>query len=561
MQQPESHFEPTSAAVVDAAPTRLDEIRASVGRYGPIAGLLLVLLLTAVARWQLLDIALERDEGEFAYGGRALRQGELPYVAFYAMKLPGIYVAYALIESIFGTSARAIHFGLLCVNLANISLVYLLGAKVFERVVGLVAAAAFALLTLSPAVFGTQAQAEHFVLLPALVGSTLVFNALWHRRLWLFFPSGLAFGLALLVKQHGAVFAVAAMLYVAFWWPWRWRFEGLRCAQELGGLLLGILIPVVATGLYFVARGAWAPFVFWTVTYASHYAVGETLAAGWGYFRDEFVRQVVWEGELWIAAAVGLGFVVLSRKYRGVRYFVLLWLTAGCLAVLPGLNFFGHYFLLLYPTVALCAGVGIVAAARGFATFGQFARAKGLVLALGVLLWPATELYRFYSAYPLEALPRKLYGGNAFAELADVGRYLAEHSQPGDRLAVLGSEPQLFIYADRDSVSGHIYMYPLLEAQPFAEQMQQQLIDDIENGRPRWIVVTTNPYSWLRQEGSPVKIIDWIDPYLAAHYHSVARMEVYADRPSEFIEDAERLRNDPQGVHWIGVYRRNAGDE
>jgi hypothetical protein len=205
--------------------------------------------------------------------------------------------------------------------------------------------------------------------------------------------------------------------------------------------------------------------------------------------------------------------------------------------------------------------VGIVAAARGLASFGQYARAKAIVLAILVLIWPADQLYRFYSAYSIEELPGQLYGQNAFAELAQVGRYLAEHSRPDDRIAVLGSEPQLFLYANRGSVSGHIYMYPLLEAQPYAAQMQRQLINDIEQARPPWIVLTTNPFSWLRQEGSPVTIIDWIDPYLAAHYHCVARMEVFADRPSEFIEDSERLRLTPQGDHWIGIFRRNAGDD
>src|SRR5690349_4833439 len=81
-----------------------------------------ILFVTAV-RLRILDTPLERDEGEYAYAGQLMLQGVPPYKLAYNMKLPGTYMAYALIMALFGQSASGIHFGLLLVNVASILLI------------------------------------------------------------------------------------------------------------------------------------------------------------------------------------------------------------------------------------------------------------------------------------------------------------------------------------------------------------------------------------------------------------------------------------------------------
>ena len=90
----------------------------------PAVLLLLALLFVVIVRIRLLATPLERDEGEFAYGGQLMLQGLPPYQLFYNMKFPGIYAAYALLMALFGQSASGIHLGLLVVNIAGILLLY-----------------------------------------------------------------------------------------------------------------------------------------------------------------------------------------------------------------------------------------------------------------------------------------------------------------------------------------------------------------------------------------------------------------------------------------------------
>src|SRR5260370_1528058 len=133
----------------------------------PWAVVALVLMLTAAIRVRLLNIPLERDEGEYAYAGKLILEGVPPYQLAWKMKLPGTYAAYAAIMAAFGQSTAAIHLGLLLINAGAIVLVYLIGRRLLNPLAGLAACACYALLSTSASVYGTQAHATHFVVLPA----------------------------------------------------------------------------------------------------------------------------------------------------------------------------------------------------------------------------------------------------------------------------------------------------------------------------------------------------------------------------------------------------------
>ena len=80
--------------------------RSSLACLWPWLVVLLVLLLAAFIRFRLLDMPLERDEGEYAYAGQLILQGIPPYELAYNMKLPGTYFVYALGMAVFGETSR-----------------------------------------------------------------------------------------------------------------------------------------------------------------------------------------------------------------------------------------------------------------------------------------------------------------------------------------------------------------------------------------------------------------------------------------------------------------------
>ena len=116
--------------------------------------ILVVLLAAAAIRVRLLDMPLERDEGEYACSGQLMLQGIPPYLLACNMKLPGIYAAYALLMAALGQTTAGIHLGLLLVNGGAIMLIALLGARLFGTASGIAGAAAYALMSVGPAVLG-----------------------------------------------------------------------------------------------------------------------------------------------------------------------------------------------------------------------------------------------------------------------------------------------------------------------------------------------------------------------------------------------------------------------
>jgi len=150
-----------------------------------------------------------------------------------------------------------------------------------------------------------------------------------------------------------------------------------------------------------------------------------------------------------------------------------------------------------------------------------------------VLLVAAASAYAFYAerAFLFEARPaaasRMTYGLNPFPESVAVASYIRERASEQDRIAILGSEPQILFYSGRLSATGHIYMYGLMERQKYALQMQQEMIREVEASSPKFVVLVNVPTSWLVTPASPRLVLDWMDRYLAAGYRVVGIVDIF----------------------------------
>src|SRR5581483_6176646 len=176
--------------------------------------LLVVFALVVGIRLRLLNRPLERDEGEYAYAGQLMLQGVPPYKAMYNMKWPGTYASYAVIMAIFGESAAGIHAGLIIVNVLTALLVFVLARRLMAEWGAVAATASFALLSLSPATIGLAAHATQFVMLPAVAGILLLQRPADHQSPWRLLAAGVLFGMAAIMKQSGAAFAVFGALWI-----------------------------------------------------------------------------------------------------------------------------------------------------------------------------------------------------------------------------------------------------------------------------------------------------------------------------------------------------------
>ena len=116
---------------------------------------------------------------------------------------------------------------------------------------------------------------------------------------------------------------------------------------------------------------------------------------------------------------------------------------------------------------------------------------------------------------------------NPFAESLEVARIVSAYSEPGDKIAVLGSEPQIAFYARRQLATGFVYMYHLMEGHAYAETLQRQLIEEVERNDPE-IIVAVNVYgSWLGSPADRPILRDWIQSLMQRY----ARLSVVSVDP------------------------------
>lgn len=513
----------------------VETVPASARNYWPWIALGAVLIATAIIRIRLLMIPLERDEGEFAYMGQLMLQGIPPYKLAYNMKLPGTYAAYALIMSLFGQTIAGIHVGLLLVNLTSTVMVFLLARRLLSQSAAVMAAASFALLSLSPTVVGTSAHATQFVLPFALGGCLLLLKLRETDRpitaLW----SGLMFGIAILMKQHSAFFVVFAALYIVYvqlsMRPAAWK----RLTAQVILMMVGAAAPFVITCLALYAAGVFHNFWFWTFTYAREYVAQVTLAEGVTYFQEMFKRILGAGLGLWVMAGLGLitaiGALFLDRKQRGDMVFLVGFALFSFLCICPGFFFRNHYFVLILPATGMMIGVLMMYCEKGLSRVaGPIA---GFTIPVVIFIIALANSAYMQGGFLFRADPeqacRMMYGMNPFPESVEIGDYIKEHSTITDTIAVLGSEPQIYFYAHRHSATGFIYTYGLMEAQKYASKMQQDMIKEITDSKPRYIVFTNIPMSWLAWRESDTTIMLWSRDYLDKNYNVVGR----SDAPAE----------------------------
>jgi len=524
---------------------------------------LLMLAVVTAIRIRLLNMPLERDEGEYAYAGQLLLQGVSPYQAAYnvTLKLPGTCVAYAVIMALFGQTAGAIHAGVILVNLATAWLVFVLGRRICGRAGGVLAAGTYALLSIVPETLGLAAHATHFVMLPALAGIVLLQNLDDRTSSVRIFSAGLLLGLAVLMKQTGATFG----FFAVGWLLWCGLAGGQRQWRRLMArqvwLALGGLLPLALTCLILALRGELGRFWLWTFKYAG--AHGDIFTFG-NYFRwmsENIGLQFAAAPGLWSVAVLGLILLFGERSLSHWRFFIVSLFVFSFLAVCPGGYFRGHYFIQILPVTGLLVAVAFHVASIFFARF-KFSLPS---TAPAVLIFAAAAislLVRWsdiYFRFTPEQACRAIYGTSPFPEAVEIGRYLATHAAADGRLAVIGSEPEIYFYSHRRSATGYICTYPLVESQPYAAAMQKEMIQEVEKSRPACVVYVNVRNSWV-QSTAPIShaIFDWFDRYQREHLSLVGLVEIRPDEPSQYRWfDRPETNVQTSAESWLAVFRSN----
>lgn len=521
---------------------------------------LAAVVMVALVRIRLLDLPLERDEGDYAYGGQLLLQGLKPYTDFYTMRMPGIYGVYALAMLVFGQTHGGIHAALTLVNAATIVLVFLVARSLYDRRVGAAAAVFYGVLSLGSFPQGLFANSEHFVLFFAMAGLAVLVGSGEEKSARRIFVGGLLLGLAFIVKQHGMFFVavgvvilVRPLLRVR---PVAWKAAGTR----VGILALGSATPLILVFGLVAVWGILDEFWFWTFRYAGSYVSSVPIPDALAKLKETMPQVMLPALGIWILAGVGVLLPVWNAGLRARAVESGAFLVLSWVAVSVGLYYRPHYFMLLFPAVALFAGVGAVGLWVVVKDV-RVQRAGAVALCVAAVAHSLVFEWKYWVVMDPAEVSRAVYGANPFPEALEIARYVKERTEPEDRIVVLGSEPEIYFYANRRAATGHMHMYPLMEAHPDVLTMQEQYIAEVEANAPKYVIWVFIETSWLRRDDSETRVLEWIDAFTTRGYEQVGLIEIVSEEVTNYYWDAEAQGRVPQSEYLVVVYRRLSAED
>ncbi len=494
-----------------------------------------ILLITAFIRLRLLNIPLERDEGEYAYFGQLMLAGIPPFEAAYTMKFPGTHFMYAFFMLIFGQSVAGIHFGLLIINLVTSLFLFFIVKRLIGNSGALVAALVFSLLSLNDTILGFAGHATHFVTFAAVTGILLLLKAFDNNKLYLYFISGIFFGLAPVFKQSGIFFSAFGGLILITHGIIENRRNFKQFLKNLGIFVSGGLFPIILVLFMLYISGVFDSFLFWTIEYPFAYGGQVPFYRGMKYLSNSLVSVMDGFTVLWVFAAIGIPLLFFNASIRKNTFtviFVILFLIFSFLTIVPGLYFRPHYFICLLPAVGIFAGiaVGSIANLKIKGKNSMALQTLSVLIIMVIVGIGINNNAEYFFKEKSKDISRRIYGLNPFVESEAIGGFIKRNTNEDDKILVLGSEPQVYFHADRVSATGFIYMYPMMEDHEYNLPMQAQMIAEVEEADPDVVVIVDVNKSWLRRPKSPSKIFSWyLNKYSEDKYKMIGSVEIFSN--------------------------------
>jgi hypothetical protein len=269
-----------------------------------------------------------------------------------------------------------------------------------------------------------------------------------------------------------------------------------------------------------------------------------------GYF-----THLYWDSLFWVLALAGLACVMMRKGGADEKLFFLSWLLFSVAAVFATFQFTGHYFVLMLPVVALLAARAVVPIAACLAA-QPLAIARCAPWIIFGVAWSgvaASHCDVFLASGPVEA-DVLLDPANDFQVFSVIGDHIRSQSPPTATLAVFGSEPELPFYAHRRSVTGYIYMYDLVQDQPFRQRMDKEMMSEVEKGHADFVVFVNQVFSWLPYPPDSFQPFrEWMMNYIVSQYDPCG---VVTFLPNRYFWGPDCLQHVPAGHRFVVIYQR-----
>lgn len=464
---------------------------------------LTLLALVVAPSLQLAPTVIEqgRDSGIFAYTGKVIAEGGLPYRDAWDNKPPGVYYIDALAFLLFGANRWAIWLiETISVFLTGGVLFALLSQVYEQRRMAWIGAGAFALLVRHPGLVSDTNFTEVYALLPQVICFWAGYQFLSRpERRWALLV-GFSAGLAFLTKQTTVGMALAFIPAILLS-----RHEILRAKQRwlwLGATILGGLSSLAGAVLYLWVKGILGDAI--DATFIAPMAFHNWVSREPASFVDTLIQTLtastapVVIGPLLPFLLIGMvaaGRQLLPRRLgphglsatQTLMVWAMLTFWADLVVTNPTSRGYGHYYVTLLPSMVLLVVFSVSAIVRR----GTPARLLGRMgrAALWMYLFLAVAGGAIGGTiYRLSTVDWAISGPVRNKTLTE---YVMENTTPEDTVLVWGATTAINFQSDRNSPMPYHYGYPLIVPGYTTEEEIWQIARDLEMNMPTLILDST----------------------------------------------------------------------
>ena len=411
--------------------------------------LLVVVTVVALLRLPtLFEPAWYGDENIYLTIGQGIRKGLVLYkgITDYPNKPPFIYLLAALVQSVWG-----FRLVLLFWNSIHAVFMWIFLKTIFvqRRWLRYALMVIFIGLTATPLFEGNIANGEIFMIMPVTAGMLL----LWNEKLKIdngkLFIAGLFFAMGFLFKIPVGAEMVAAGLFFF-----------------LAPLFVRRSFTVIVRGGLWFALG-WLSLVgFMLVVHAwqgvgpvelgrimigssSYVAVWRPQMGMWAFFTFSSLPS-----RLLLAGALSVGLLWFRKFLSQPALFASLWTIWALFGALLSARPYLHYLLQVVPPLIILLGVILRRVKRGDLVAGMlvFGLVEVAYIRFGFRLGPLLTYYKNFGLLVTKSISKEEYyqrfDGRTARNYA-VAKFLRERTQPLERLYVWGTEPDIYVLADR----------------------------------------------------------------------------------------------------------------
>lgn len=444
-----------------------------------------IILLTSVFLFRvpsLFEPYWYGDENIYLTVGMGIRKGFLLYRDIFDNKPPVLY----LIASIANGSIFWFKFFLLVSMLTATSLFHRLAKIIFEKnsKAIIVSTIIFSLLTTLPFLEGNIVNAELFILLPTILGFYLFFNNKIEKTHIRTLIIGVILSIGFLLKVPAVFDFLTLLIFGIFLFETK---KLISIKKQTFLILLGFIIPVAVTGIFFWLKGSFSLF------FNSAFVQTMGYLSSWETGSHSFSLLKLLKSELSIKA-FGVFFVFLLLWLKGKKLnrwliFSALWFVFSFFGVTLSGRPYAHYLIQVIPSFCLLLGF-LFAKERKFNIILPLVAV--LIISLSFVryrfwVYSIVPYYQNFLAFSLGAKDKNAYYAYfnpLLPEIYEVAEFISANTKTTDKIFVWADEPSFYCLSKRLPATPYISAYHILDL-----GFSSQTVNFLDKQKPAIIVV------------------------------------------------------------------------